>query len=318
MSESEAIICAGLSKTFRRKFRKSIAVSELDLVIPRGSVYGLLGPNGAGKTTTINMILGIIRQSAGTVRVLGGAMSSATIRDKIGYVPEKFALPTHLSARELLSVHSKLLTASQKTASSRVNECLELVDLHTRADDRIKTFSKGMQQRLAIAIAILGNPELLILDEPTSALDPIGRKQVRALIEHVNATGTTVVLNSHLLAEVESVCDHVAILNRGKLLRHGTVEELRNSGVTVTISVRGDAADFIHALQSFSPTVIEPAHVTNTYPDDTTTLRMWLADLDAVPPLATRAQECGLELYALTPEHENLESLFMRLVDGAE
>lgn len=225
-----AIEVIGLRKTYRRAFRRQghEALRGVDLSVPQGSAFGLIGPNGAGKTTFIKSILGIVQPSEGAVKVLGGSPEDPRIRARIGYLPERLHLPGSWSSPAFLATVARLKGLTpDKAANLRLLERVGLADALGR---RIGGYSKGMRQRLGLAAALLGNPELLILDEPTDGIDPIGRVEVRRILQEEVQRGTTLFLNSHLLAETERVCDRIAILAEGKVLREGRLEELSRGG----------------------------------------------------------------------------------------
>ena len=208
----------------RKAFGPAEALAGVDLEVPQGHLVGLLGPNGAGKTTLTKIACGLTRPSAGSVEVCGTPAGSLEARSRTGYLAELFRFPGWLSADELLALHQRL-TGSQGGADERA-ELLELVGLADARGKRIERMSKGMQQRLGIGQALIGSPRLLLLDEPTSALDPGGRRIIRALLERLRERGTAVLLNSHLLSEVERVCDSVTIIARGTVVASGRADEL--------------------------------------------------------------------------------------------
>ncbi|WP_433361990.1 ABC transporter ATP-binding protein [Actinoplanes sp. CA-142083] len=220
MEPVTAAWCSGL----RKRYRQRTAVSDVSLAVGRGEVLGLLGPNGAGKTTVIKMLLGLVRPDAGEVLLLGRPGRDPASRAKVGYLPELFRYQPWLTATEVLDLHVRLANAEVPAAARR--ETLGLVGLADRAGDRVGGFSKGMQQRLGLAVALVAGPELVVLDEPTSALDPIGRADVRDLLLGLKARGVAVLLNSHLIGEVERVCDRVVILDKGRVAAAGTLPEL--------------------------------------------------------------------------------------------
>jgi len=217
---SLAVWCNGLTKRFGRRE----AVHSVSLEVRRGEVVGLLGANGAGKTTLIKMMLGLVRPDAGEVMLLGQPGTDPLSRLRVGYLPELFRYQPWLNADEVLKLHGRL-AHTQLSADDRL-ELLSMVGLHDRAVDRVGDFSKGMQQRLGLAVALVGDPELIVLDEPTSALDPLGRVEVRDLVLKLRDRGVAVLLNSHLIGEVERVCDRVVILDHGRLVAGGTLAEL--------------------------------------------------------------------------------------------
>jgi ABC-2 type transport system ATP-binding protein len=217
-----------LAKGLEKRYGRTEALGGVDLEVGEGQLVGLLGPNGAGKSTLVKIACGLVRASAGTVEVCGAPAGSPPARRSLGYLAELFRFPSWMSADELLTLHQRL-AASSGGAAERA-ELLELVGLPHARSTRIGAMSKGMQQRLGIAQALVGSPRLLLLDEPTSALDPAGRRVVRGLLEELRRRGTSVLLNSHLLSEVELVCDHVVIVDHGRVVAAGTPDQLRRQG----------------------------------------------------------------------------------------
>ena len=217
---AHAIWCSGL----RKRYGRQAAVNDVSLKVRRGEVVGLLGPNGAGKTTVIKMLLGLARPDAGEAMLLGRPAADPAARARVGYLPELFRYQPWLSAAEVIALHVRL--SGIRIAERDQRQCLSLVGLAERAGDRVGGFSKGMQQRLGLAVALVAGPELVVLDEPTSALDPPGRVDVRDIVLGLKARGVAVLLNSHLIGEVERVCDRVVILDRGRVAASGTMAEL--------------------------------------------------------------------------------------------
>ena len=215
-----AVWGSGLTK----RFGSRQAVRSVSIEVRRGEVVGLLGANGAGKTTLIKMMLGLVRPDAGEVMLLGQPGTDPLSRLRVGYLPELFRYQPWLTANEVLKLHGQL-AHTQQSADDRL-ELLRTVGLQERAGDRVGEFSKGMQQRLGLAVALVGDPELVVLDEPTSALDPLGRVDVRDLVLNLRERGVAVLLNSHLIGEVERVCDRVVILDHGRVVASGTLAEL--------------------------------------------------------------------------------------------
>jgi ABC-2 type transport system ATP-binding protein len=215
-----AVWCSALRKRYGRRQ----AVDDVSLEVARGEVLGLLGPNGAGKTSVIKMLLGLVRPDAGEVMLLGRSADDPRSRERVGYLPELFRYQPWLSAAEVLALHVRLCHVDVSAADQR--DCLALVGLADRAGDRVGGFSKGMQQRLGLAVALVAGPQLVVLDEPTSALDPLGRVDVRDIVLDLKSRGIAVLLNSHLIGEVERVCDRVVILDRGRVAASGTLAEL--------------------------------------------------------------------------------------------
>ena len=219
-------------RDLHKRYGSTVALAGVDLEVEEGELVGLLGPNGAGKSTLVKIACGLVRPSQGAAEITGARAGSLEARKRLGYLAELFRFPGWYSADELLALHQRL-AGSQGGAAERA-ELLELVGLSDARKRRIEAMSKGMQQRLGIAQALVGRPPLLLLDEPTSALDPVGRRTVRLLLEELRRRGTSVLLNSHLLSEIELVCDRVVILLRGDVVAEGSPVELgRARGVEV-------------------------------------------------------------------------------------
>lgn len=221
-----AIEVVELYKTYRGLLRRNSieALKGVSLSVKQGEIFGLLGPNGAGKTTLIKILLGIAFADRGQAMLLGRDSRDPHARQCVGYLPEEYQLPEYLKAWRALDFFAKLYGVHERR--SRIEELLHLVGLAERRNSKVKEFSKGMRQRLGIAQALLNNPKVLILDEPTANLDPLGRKDVKDLLIRLKDQGTTVFISSHVLTEIERVCDRVAILHKGQLLTVGTVDEL--------------------------------------------------------------------------------------------
>ena len=226
------------TRELRKQFGRTVALAGLTMTVGRGEVFGFLGPNGAGKTTAVKLLLGLSTPTGGRGSVLGAPLGDLATRQRIGYLPELFRYQGWMTAREVLTLHCELARLPRSSWPAELSEALELVGLADRSNDRVETFSKGMQQRLGLGVALLGRPELVVLDEPTSALDPVGRQDVRAIIGSLRSRGVTVFLNSHLLTEVERVCDRVAIVDRGTVVAELKVAELL-AGTGVRILVTG-------------------------------------------------------------------------------
>lgn len=221
-----AIEVVELYKTYRGFFRRNgiEALKGVNLTVKEGEIFGLLGPNGAGKTTLIKILLGIAFADNGSSTLFGIDSRRVEVRRLVGYLPEDHQLPEYLKAWRVLDFFAQLY--GMKERQSQINELLKLWGIEERRDSKVRGYSKGMRQRLAIAQALINKPKLLILDEPTANLDPLGRKDVKDLLLKLKSEGTTVFISSHVLTEIERICDRVAILHRGQLLKEGTVEEL--------------------------------------------------------------------------------------------
>jgi len=224
---STVVSVRNLRKRYRR--RDPWAVDDVTFELDAGQAFGLLGPNGAGKTSVVKMIAGLIRPDSGSISLFGSNPGNPAARAELGFAPEDPDFPKFLRAPEVLDYFASLLGLDDAERKRRIPETLEFAGLEVERR-QVRQFSKGMKQRLGIAQAILGRPKLLILDEPTADLDPIGRRDVRALIERLKQSGVAILLNSHLLSEVERVCDNVAILARGRVLKEGTMSEVVPEG----------------------------------------------------------------------------------------
>ena len=293
-----AIETVGLRKAYGR----TVALESLDIRVDAGEVFGFLGPNGAGKTTAVKLLLGLTRPTAGSGTVLGRPLGDLEARRRIGYLPELFRYQAWLTAREVLGLHARLAGLDAARRRSEVERVLALVGLDGRGDDRMGGFSKGMQQRLGLGAALLGDPSLVILDEPTSALDPVGRDDVRAIIREAQARGSAVLLNSHLLGEVERLCNRVAIVHRGRVVAAGPLTELLGeTAVRLRVTdLPGDDGLF----EAFGP--VER--------DGEGWLTVRGVAVERVPALVAAVVEAGGQVHAVDPGHRSLEDLFLDLV----
>ncbi len=213
--------------------KTKVALKELNLEVSNGEVFGFLGPNGAGKTTTINVLLGFVQPTGGEASLFGIDVRQPIARRRIGYLPEMTYYYKFLTAEELLRFYAKIFGLSRTEADKRIDEAIKLVELESASKRQIKTYSKGMLQRVGLAQALINNPDLLILDEPTSGLDPLGRMKVRDIIQRLKNEGKTVFFSSHELGEVETVCDRVAIVANGELKAYGSVQEIMKNHATL-------------------------------------------------------------------------------------
>ena len=297
-----AIQTVNLSK----RFGHTVALAGLSMTVPRGEVFGFLGPNGAGKTTSVKLLLGLLKPTSGEAWLLGRPIGDLQTRRRIGYLPELFRYQGWLSAHEVLALHCELAPLPRASWKDEITSALETVGLTERANDRVSTFSKGMQQRLGLAAALVGEPELVFLDEPTSALDPVGRHDVREIIRGLASRGTAVFLNSHLLSEVEQVCDRVAVVDHGRVIASGTMDELL-SGTAVKVRVSGLGDADIAKLGSFGNIDDEGAHLTFTN-----------LKPDRVPELVSAIVALGGQVYEVTPRHQTLEDRFLQLLEEEE
>jgi ABC-2 type transport system ATP-binding protein len=275
------------------------------MTVPRGEIFGFLGPNGAGKTTSVKLLVGLVYPTSGEAWVLGAPLGDRETRRRIGYLPELFRYQDWLSAREALQLHCELAGIPKAQRRGEIDDALEIVGLASRANDRVGTYSKGMQQRLGLGVALLGQPELVLLDEPTSALDPVGRHDVREIIRDLKRRGTTVFLNSHLLSEVEQVCDRVAVIDKGRVIAIGTMDELRGAVNLVRLRLGGLDAAGLERLRRFGEVSAE---------ED------WYVICgmcrDDVPSLVDELVGLGARIYAVEPTQQTLEDRFLQLLEG--
>jgi len=259
MTQPAAVIeVEHLRKTFRSPLalRKVRAVQDVSFTVGRGQIFGFLGPNGAGKTTTIKVLTSLIQPSAGNVTVLGGKPTELKTRAKIGYLPETPNFYDYLTAREFLDIMARFYGLGRKARRKRVDEMLDMVGMTYAAKRKLRKFSKGMLQRIGIAQALIGDPELVILDEPMSGLDPIGRKDVRDIISSLKERGHTVFFSSHILSDIEMICDEVVVLNKGRAVTAGPLDELLRPGQLMTeILAQGDGS-----AEDISGTSLELEH----------------------------------------------------------
>jgi ABC-2 type transport system ATP-binding protein len=291
---------SGLTKRYGSRIT---AVADLDLTVRRGEVYGFLGPNGSGKTTTLRMLLGLIRPTSGTARVLGKEPGDPAGLERIGGLVESPAFYPYLSGRDNLHVMASYAGVSP----TRVDEVLETVELAGRAEDKVKKYSLGMKQRLGVAAALLKDPELLILDEPTNGLDPRGVADVRGIIRRVGGGERTVLLSSHLLGEVEQICDRIGIVREGRMISETPVGELRGrEGLSIRVEPLEEALRAAEGLPG-----VEKAWV------DDDTLRLLLADPDRGAEINAALVHAGLRVSELRPVERSLEEVFLQLTAGA-
>ena len=285
-----------------KRFGETVAVERLDLRVRRGEVYGFLGPNGAGKSTTLRMLLGLVQPTSGSASVLGAAPGSQESLARIGAMIEGPAFYPFLSGRDNLRV----LARYAGVAESRIGAVLAVVDLTARAGDRVSAYSMGMKQRLGIAAALLKDPELLLLDEPTNGLDPAGMAEMRGFIRSLGEGGRTVLLSSHLMGEVEQVCDRVGVIRDGALVAEGTVEELRGSaGLRLRAEPVSTATEVLWSLPSVE-----------ALSRDDGVLRV-TADVAQAAAINRALVEAGIAVSELRTQQSSLEDVFFALTEKA-
>jgi ABC-2 type transport system ATP-binding protein len=292
------------ARELRKEFGSQVAVRGLTLQVQRGEVFGFLGPNGAGKTTSIKMLLGLVSPTSGEASLLGKPITDRRAREKTGFLPEHFRFHDWLTAEEFLNLHGQLYSIEPARLKKRAAELLELVGLTPFRDKQLRTFSKGMLQRIGLAQSLLNEPELVFLDEPTSGLDPVGRRLVRDIIRQLREANTTVFLNSHLLSEVEITCDRVAFIKHGEVLRVSPVSALMDGVTTVTIHARGYTPETLADLSQWGRDVRTEGE----------TILMSVSEEDALPKINRCLVERGVSVYAIVPQRLSLEDLFIQVV----
>ena len=300
----------GVRKVYRTRFRGRHvnALDGIDLRVEPGEVFGLLGPNGAGKTTTVKVLLGLTRPTGGSARLFGLPASDPESRRRVGYLPEGHRFPGYLTARQTLTIFGRMSGVDNATLGKRAPELLERVRLSEWSDVRVKKFSKGMTQRLGLAAALIHDPDVLLLDEPTDGVDPVGRREIRDLLLEEAARGKAILLNSHLLSEIERMCGRVAVLRAGRVVAQGRIEDLTAAGSRYRLVVSGVDERLMSAFRETGAS-IEPV---NGHFDLTA------RDVDHLNALVDRLRSGGGKLQELSPVRTSLEDVFVGLVTEAE
>src|SRR5690348_13149433 len=298
-----AIEVEGLQKVYR----SLVAVNNVSFVMYHGEAFGFLGPNGAGKSTVVKILTGLVAPTKGTVRILGQPVSNLEMRRRIGYLPELPTFHRWLRAKEFLEFHGRLFGMRGVALDKRSREVLELVGLAGRENQKLGTFSKGMMQRIGLAQAILNRPDLVLLDELVSGLDPVGQRDMRELLHQLKSEGMSIFLNSHQLADVEALCDRVAIINEGRILKVGVPQSLFDEPLTVEVQVDAVNDELLHRLGSIALAVQE---------NSSSSLLVEVERDEMTADIAAVIYECGVRLYALAPHRRSLEELFLRTIDA--
>jgi ABC-2 type transport system ATP-binding protein len=315
MNDAPAVEVRNLSKTYRDGWlggKRIEALRSVDLRVERGEIFGLLGPNGAGKTTMIKLLLGIVRSSAGQARLLGRPAGDRGARQGVGYLPEHHRIPRHHTGNTALEYYGGLSGLSAGEVRRRRGSLLESVGLAQWGKTSVRKYSKGMLQRLGLAQAMLHDPPLLILDEPTDGVDPVGRSEMRSLLERLRDQGKTIFLNSHLLQEIELVCDRVAILDHGRLLRVGPVDELtRQPQTELQFTLAGEETQIRQTLGERELMRFDAA--------GTGLFNVWLRlpDQSAVNETVDRLRRAEISILAMSPRVQTLEEAFLDIIRQA-
>jgi ABC-2 type transport system ATP-binding protein len=299
--DAPAIEVQGLRKVYRTSITRGrlTALDGIDLSVPQGQMFGLLGPNGAGKTTTVKILLGLTRATAGSARISGLPVSDPESRRRVGYLPEGHKIPGYLTARQTLSIFGRMSGLDTATIKRRSVELLEKLNIAQWMDVRVKKFSKGMTQRLGLATALIHSPNVLLLDEPTDGVDPVGRREIRDLLRDEAKNGTAILVNSHLLSEIEMTCDRVAVLRSGKVVAAGRVEDLTRQTAKYKVIATGmdDAL-----LAKFRAERVN-GHV-----------ELAIEDLQQLNAMLDQIRAGGGLVSELTPLRSTLEDVFVGLV----
>jgi ABC-2 type transport system ATP-binding protein len=281
-----------------------VALAGLTMSVQRGEIFGFLGPNGAGKTTAVKLLLGLARATSGEARILGALPRDLDMRRRIGYLPELFRYQDWLTAREVLGLHCALAGVPRGRRRGAIVECLDLVGLSTRADTRVGSYSKGMQQRLGLAVALVNEPDVVFLDEPTSALDPVGRRDVREVLRSLQSRGATVFLNSHMLSEVEQVCDRVAVVDRGRVVALGPLADLVGGPKRVRIALEAETAEIHEAAARFGDVQRGAGGA----------IVIGGLSSDRIPDVVAALVAAGARIRSVAPESQTLEDRFLSLL----
>lgn len=294
--------------SLRKNYGHIEALKGVSIRVEPGEIYGLLGQNGAGKTTLIKILLGLVGKTEGDATLLGEPAGTVGVRRQVGYLPEDHRFPEYHTAYSLMDFYGQLYGLPRDDRRRKIPEMLEVVGIRNRMDNRIRTYSKGMKQRLGIAQAMFHNPQVIFLDEPTDGVDPVGRREIRELMERLKGEGKTIFLNSHLLGEVEQVCDRVAILQKGELARQGTVADLtKQTGLFVIGLAPG---------QVF-PTD-EATRLGYSVRSDDDRAEVTLVEGQSIDPVLGLLHAKGLNLRHLVEKKQSLEDVFVSMVDGDE
>ena len=295
-----------------KRFSSLTAVNKLNLKVERNTIHGFLGPNGAGKTTTIKILVGLLKASEGTAKVFGQEVQvdQADAKLRIGYMSELPKFPKHLKGAELLDIYGRMYGMTQQQRTEQIPKLIDIVGLKGRENDLIGKYSKGMQQRIGIAQALLNNPELVILDEPSIGLDPVGMVEVRELVKTLSKEGMTVFLSSHLLYEVEQICDHVTIINKGSVLASDTLQNVSNL-IAETPMIHIELVDLSSEVIA---TVKKLPFVSGTWKTGNTLLIQVNTRDDVRAEVSKEVTGAGGVIVGMTQKSSNLEDIFLQLI----
>lgn len=296
------------TKGLTKEYDNGKGCFDINIQVGEGEVFGFLGPNGAGKSTLIKTLLGLLYPTSGTATLLGKPLGDLSVKKRVGYLPELFKYQSWMTGLDLLKFHGELYHIEKEALKKRIDLVLDMVHMTGSEKRTIGSYSKGMQQRIGMASALLSDPDIIFLDEPTSALDPIGRKEVRDIILALKQQGRSVFLNSHLLSEVEQVCDSAAIISHGKIIKQGAMKDLLESRIGLELKVDQIDHKILSALESYD----------ELFSYDDQWIKMQLAKESDASEIADMIVKNGGKLYAMMPSANRLENLFLQLVEKGE
>lgn len=307
-----AIAAEALTKVYTDFVNKNFSVTALNdftIHVEQSQIFGLLGPNGAGKTTFIKILLGLVHATNGRASILGIPLPNVKIRKRIGYLPENHRYPNYLTGEQVMKLFGGLSGMKRTEISSRTKSLLRLVGMEQWSKMKVKKYSKGMMQRLGLAQSLINNPDVLFLDEPTDGVDPVGRKEIRDILKQLKFEGKTIFLNSHLLSEVELISDRVAILDKGKLLKVGTVNELTTTEVNYEIGIASSLPEAFHH---------EAAATMLKFRVDNNIISAELKDTAELNHLIDMLRKHHIEITHIARKRSTLEESFINVIQGAE
>lgn len=305
-----ALQATSITKVYDKSKKQSVtALSDFSLTVDQGEIFGLLGPNGAGKTTFIKVLLSIVFPTSGNAQMLGTDISQTEVKSRIGYLPENHKYPPYLTAEQVLRYFGKLSGTGGAELETRIDDMLRLVNMEKWRKVKIKKYSKGMMQRIGLAQALINKPDLIFLDEPTDGVDPLGRKQIRDLLVRLQESGKTIFLNSHLLSEVELICNRVAILNKGKLLRLGTVDELTRQDQVFEIGFSGELPESLAVQWDATRAGVSIAG---------NTITAQVPGLEEVNAIIDSMRASGVLIERVSAKRSSLEDMFIEVIGGEE
>ncbi len=301
-----AIDLHDVQKIYRGKVH---ALRGIEMRVHHGEIFGLLGPNGAGKTTLVKIMMTVVRPTKARGTVLGRPIGHKPTLARVGYLPEHHRFPSYLTGRQVLEFYAALAKVDRKTRRTRSAELLGLVGMQEWANKKISSYSKGMMQRVGLAQALMNDPDLIVLDEPTDGVDPVGRREIRDVLVKLKAEGKTVFLNSHLLSELEMVCDRVAILVQGNVATQGTIDDLTADSQRYEIIIDGGTPAWLNEFGDLRAESVSNAQ---------TVLILRGSDPNEVQPIIDRLRNANQTIHSIKPVRESLEDLFMRAVTNPE